>query len=61
MAEYFLTHDVPQNAWLGVTVEAQTSKPRIDCLRVLDAPIRFLSIADYSPKSTCAFRLLTEF
>ena len=22
MAEYFLTHDVPQNAWLGVTVEA---------------------------------------
>lgn len=43
MAEYFLTHDVPQNAWLGVTVEAQTSKPRIDCLQVLDAPIRFLS------------------
>ena len=43
MAEYFLTHDVPQNAWLGVTVEAKTSKPRIDCLRVLDAPIRFLS------------------
>lgn len=43
MAEYFLTHDVPQNAWLGVTVEAQSSKPRIDCLRVLDAPIRFLS------------------
>lgn len=43
MAEYFLTHDVPQNAWLGVIVEAQTSKPRIDCLRVLDAPIRFLS------------------
>ena len=28
---------------LGVTVEAQTSKPRIDCLRVLEAPIRFLS------------------
>lgn len=43
MAEYFLTHDVPQNAWLGVTVEAKSSKPRIDCLRVLDAPIRFLS------------------
>lgn len=43
MAEYFLTHDVPQNAWLGVTVEAQCSKSRIDCLRVLDAPIRFLS------------------
>lgn len=43
MAEYFLTHDVPENVWLGVTVEAQSSKQRIDCLRVLDAPIRFLS------------------
>ena len=43
MAEYFLTHDVPGNVWLGVTVEAQSSKSRIDCLRVLDAPIRFLS------------------
>lgn len=43
MAEYFLTHEVPQNVWLGVTVEAQSSKSRIDCLRVLDAPIRFLS------------------
>ena len=43
MAEYFLTHDIPDNVWLGVTVEAQSSKPRIDCLRVLDAPIRFLS------------------
>lgn len=43
MADYFLTHDVPQNAWLDVTVKAQTSKPRVDCPRVLDAPIRFLS------------------
>ncbi len=43
MAEYFLTHNVPQNVWLGVTVEAKSSKPRIDSLRVLDAPIRFLS------------------
>lgn len=43
MAEYFLTHDIPGNAWLGVTVEAKSSKPRIDSLRVLDAPIRFLS------------------
>ena len=43
MAEYFLTHNVPENVWLGVTVEAQTSKSRIDCLRILDAPIRFLS------------------
>ncbi|MBP5364572.1 MAG: phage Gp37/Gp68 family protein [Bacteroidales bacterium] len=43
MAEYFLTHDVPDNVWLGVTVEAQSSKSRIECLRVLEAPIRFLS------------------
>lgn len=43
MTEYFLTHDVPENVWLGVTVEAQSSKSRIDCLRLLDAPIRFLS------------------
>ena len=43
MAEYFLSHDVPDNVWLGVTVEAQSSKSRIDCLRVLNAPIRFLS------------------
>ncbi|MBO7566312.1 MAG: phage Gp37/Gp68 family protein [Bacteroidales bacterium] len=43
MAEYFSTREIPQNAWLGVTVEAQSSKNRIDCLRQLAAPIRFLS------------------
>ena len=43
MAEYFHSHDVSKNAWLGVTVEAQSSKSRIDYLRELDAPIRFLS------------------
>ena len=43
MAEYFFVHEIPKNAWLGVTVEAQSSKLRIDCLRGLDAPIRFLS------------------
>ena len=43
MAKYFHMHNVPANAWLGVTVEAQSSKPRIDCLRDLPAPIRFLS------------------
>lgn len=43
MEEYFLTRDIPDNAWLGVTVEAQISKSRIDRLRGLDAPIRFLS------------------
>ena len=43
MTEYFLTHDVPDNVWLGVTVEVQSSKKRIDCLRILDAPILFHS------------------
>ncbi len=43
MAEYFSVREVPQNAWLGVTVEAQSSKSRIDCLRGLNAPIRLLS------------------
>ncbi len=43
MEEYFLTRDIPDNAWLGVTVEAQISKSRIDRLRNLNAPIRFLS------------------
>lgn len=44
MAEYFSSHHVPENAWLGVTVDVQSSKPRIDALRgIKDAPIRFLS------------------
>ena len=44
MAEYFNTHPVPVNAWLGVTVDVQSSKTRIDALRsIKDAPIRFLS------------------
>ena len=44
MAEYFSSHPVPSNAWLGVTVDVESSKPRIDALRdIKDAPIRFLS------------------
>lgn len=44
MAEYFRIHKVPTNAWLGVTVDVQTSKYRIDALRgIHNAPIRFLS------------------
>lgn len=43
MAEYFSTREVPQNVWLGTTVEAAVTKHRIDYLRCLDAPIRFLS------------------
>ena len=43
MVDYFSTHRLPQNVWLGVTVEAKSSKYRIDCLRQIDANIRFIS------------------
>lgn len=43
MAEYFATRAIPANAWLGVSVEASNVKYRIDSLRNLPAPIRFLS------------------
>lgn len=43
MAEYFSQTDIPKNAWLGVTVEASSAKYRIESLRHLHAPIRFLS------------------
>ncbi len=43
MAEYFSTRLIPQNVWLGVTVECRDSKVRIDHLRKLDASIKFLS------------------
>lgn len=43
MAEYFSTRPIPRNVWLGVTVENQAVKYRIDILRTLNAPIRFLS------------------
>jgi protein gp37 len=43
MAKYFKTHTVPENVWLGVTVEASSAKSRIDTLRNIPATIRFLS------------------
>jgi len=43
MAEYFTTRAIPNNVWLGVTVEAQSSRFRIDCLRNLSASVKFLS------------------
>lgn len=43
MAEYFANRDVPENVWLGVTVECASSKFRIDYLRNLDATVKFLS------------------
>lgn len=45
MAEYFSNRDVPQNAWLGVSVEDKKyGVPRIDYLRTVNAHIRFLSV-----------------
>jgi protein gp37 len=44
LKEYFAIHEVPNNAWLGVTVENADVKERIDVLRAIDVPIRFLSI-----------------
>jgi protein gp37 len=43
MVEYFKTRPIPKNVWLGVTVECQSSKSRIDDLRRLDATVKFLS------------------
>lgn len=43
MNEYFTTHKIPENAWLGVTVDVANSKERIDYLRHLPASIKFLS------------------
>ena len=44
LQKYFETHTVPDNVWLGVTVEFAQTKNRIDILRNIDARIRFLSI-----------------
>lgn len=45
MAKYFATREVPQNAWLGVSVEDRKyGLPRIDYLRTVKAKVRFLSI-----------------
>lgn len=43
MAEYFAKREVPKNVWLGVTVECQNTRYRIDYLRKVPAVVRFLS------------------
>lgn len=43
MAEYFATHKVPANVWLGVTVEEERTKFRMDYLRQIPATVHFLS------------------
>ena len=45
MAKYFGSRPVPENAWLGVSVENKKhGVPRINILRSIDAKIRFLSV-----------------
>ena len=44
LQKYFENHAVPDNVWLGVTVEFAQTKNRIDVLRNIAARIRFLSI-----------------
>ncbi|ADH87262.1 phage Gp37/Gp68 family protein [Desulfurivibrio alkaliphilus] len=45
MANYFSGKHVPENTWLGVTVENKShGLPRLDELRKISASIRFLSI-----------------
>lgn len=43
MAEYFETRIIPQNAWIGVTVECAKTRNRIDYIRNLNASVRFIS------------------
>ena len=43
MEDYFMHRSVPGNAWLGVTIENQDVKYRIDHLSRIDAKIHFLS------------------
>jgi protein gp37 len=44
LKSYFSDRKVPENVWLGVTVEQEHTKHRIDVLRNIDASIRFISI-----------------
>lgn len=44
LKKYFQDKTVPDNVWLGVTVEVANKKNRIDVLRRIGAKIRFISI-----------------
>lgn len=43
MLEYFAGEKIPDNVWLGVSVENSTFKKRINSLRKVKAEIRFIS------------------
>lgn len=40
---YFQNHNVPENVWIGVTVENESYTYRIDILRKINATIKFVS------------------
>ena len=44
LQKYLSERIVPTNVWLGVTVEHENTKHRIDILRKIDASVRFVSI-----------------
>jgi len=44
LQKYFLKRIVPANVWLGVTVEHEKTKKRIDVLKSVNTSIRFVSI-----------------
>lgn len=44
LADYFKDRQVPDNVWLGVTVESVEVKFRMDILRSIPAKIRFISM-----------------
>jgi len=44
LQKYFTTRTVPKNVWLGVTVENEQTKHRIDILRNISANVRFVSM-----------------
>jgi protein gp37 len=43
MVDYFSKREIPQNVWLGVSVENGSAKARIDSLRKVEAKVRFVS------------------
>jgi protein gp37 len=44
LKRYFEKRTVPENVWLGVTIEHAKTKSRVEVLKTITAPIRFLSI-----------------
>lgn len=44
MAQYFTSHAIPDNAWLGTSVESAAVLHRIETLKTIDTPRRFLSM-----------------